>query len=192
MKHETDIDIDFGSRDSALALLDHIPATIIKDNVHQKHNTGVYVSSIPVSPATGHAALDHKVAEKRGYFKLDFLNVNVYSQVNSEEHLQELLNKEPPWSRLWTDPDYCAKVIHIGNYYELLGSMKPDSIPRMAMFLSIIRPAKRHLQGKPWKEVAETVWDKVDDGQYGFKKSHSVSYSALVVVHMNLIVESDV
>jgi hypothetical protein len=54
------------------------------------------------------------------------------------------------------------------------------------MFLAIIRPAKRHLIGKKWSEVAETVWKTGNDG-YGFKRSHSIAYSHLVVVNMNLL-----
>jgi len=61
-----------------------------------------------------------------------------------------------------------------------------DSIPRLAMLLSIIRPAKRHLIGLPWSEVAKTVWEK-DDELYTFKKSHAIAYANLVVVHMNLL-----
>ena len=63
-----------------------------------------------------------------------------------------------------------------------------DSIPRLAMFLAIIRPGKKHLIGLPWKEVAKTVWDKGTDG-YTFKRSHAVAYAHLVVVHMNLLTE---
>jgi hypothetical protein len=62
-----------------------------------------------------------------------------------------------------------------------------DSIPRMAMFLSIMRPAKRHLIGKTWKEVGIDVWNKPTDNTYYFKKSHAVSYAHLVKVHMNLL-----
>jgi hypothetical protein len=61
-----------------------------------------------------------------------------------------------------------------------------DSITRLAMFLAIIRPAKKHLIGLPWVEVNKTVWDKNDDG-YSFKKSHAIAYAHLVVVHMNLL-----
>jgi hypothetical protein len=61
-----------------------------------------------------------------------------------------------------------------------------DTIPRMAMFLAAIRPGKKHLIGQPWKDVAKTIWDKVE-GEYTFKKAHAVSYAHLVVVHMNLI-----
>ena len=62
-----------------------------------------------------------------------------------------------------------------------------NSIPRMAMFLSVIRPAKRHLIGKPWAEVASTVWDRPSDDSYYFKKSHAVAYAHLVVINMNLL-----
>jgi hypothetical protein len=61
-----------------------------------------------------------------------------------------------------------------------------DSIPRLAMFLAVIRPAKRELSGKSWVEVGKTVWDKTEDVYY-FKKAHAISYAHLVVVNMNLI-----
>ena len=63
-----------------------------------------------------------------------------------------------------------------------------DTVPRMAMFLSIIRPAKKHLIGLPWREVAKTVWDISDDG-YSFKKAHGIAYANLVVVNMNLLAD---
>ena len=62
-----------------------------------------------------------------------------------------------------------------------------DSIPRLAMFLALIRPAKKHLIGKRWAEVAKEVWEKDADGGYSFKKSHSLAYSMLIAVHMNLL-----
>ena len=190
MKFKSDIDIDFANRDQILALLKHTPASIIKDDKLSKHNTGVYFTNIPVDPFTGYASLDYQVAEDRGYMKLDFLNVNLYSRVKSEQHLVELMNTEPPWERLY-EREFCEQLIHIGNHYDTLIKMPEavNNIPRMAMFLSIIRPAKRHLIGKTWKEVAETVWEKPTDDEYYFKKSHAVAYAHLVAVHMNLICE---
>ena len=69
--------------------------------------------------------------------------------------------------------------------------MKPDSIPRMAAFISIIRPGKAHLQTRPWPEVFAEVWDGDESRGYTFKKSHAVSYAALVALHMNLLNQSD-
>lgn len=188
MKFSSDIDIDFADRDKALQYLKHIPAGIIKDGVMTKHNTGVYVTNIPVDPVTGYASLDYKIAESRGYIKLDFLNVNVYSMIKNEQHLDELLNTEPQWDKLY-DPMFCSKLIHIGAHYNTLVEMPEavNSITKLAMFLAIIRPAKRHLIGKSWNEVETTVWEKSIDDSYYFKRSHSYAYAHLVVVHMNLL-----
>ena len=187
MKFKSDIDIDFPNRDTALKLLRHHPAGIIRDGNLIKHNSGIYVTDIPVDPFTGVASIDHKVAEERGYTKLDLLNVSLYTQVKSEEHLNELMQQEPEWDKLY-DPEFCAKLIHIGNHYDLLLKMPEavNTVARLAMFLAIIRPGKRHLVGKTWSEVAKTVWDTDTEG-YAFKRSHSVAYSHLVVVNMNLL-----
>jgi hypothetical protein len=190
MKFKSDIDIDFGNRDAALSLLKHHPAGIVRDGKLVKHNTGIYPTNIPTDPFTGIASIDHKLAEDLGYAKLDFLNVSLYTQIKSEQHLSDLMAQEPLWDLL-QDQDFCKLLIHIGEHHGTLMRMPEpvDSIPRMAMLLSVIRPAKRHLIGLPWREVAETVWEEPSDGGYYFKKSHAVAYAHLVAVHMNLICE---
>lgn len=190
MKFKSDIDIDFGNREEALKLLKHIPAGIVRDGKLVKHNTGVYVTDIPTDPFTGTSSIDHKVAEDLGYAKLDFLNVSLYTHIKNEEHLTYLMNQEPLWDLL-PQPEFCSQLIHIGNHHTTLKQMPEpvDSIPRMAMFLSVIRPAKRHLIGQKWADVAKTVWQAPADDSYFFKKAHAVSYAHLVVVHMNLICE---
>ena len=190
MKFTSDIDIDFADRDKALSLFAHVPAAIRRKNEIKKHNTGVYVTDIPYDPVHDLAALDYEQAESRGYVKLDFLNVWVYQWVRDDQHLQELM-REPNWSRLM-DRAYFERLIHLKNHYNAMRQMPEpiDSIPRLAMFLSVIRPAKKHLIGKTWSEVAQTVWQKPDDGGYYFKRSHAVAYAHLVAVHMNLLVEN--
>lgn len=189
MKFGSDIDIDFGDRSQALKLLKHTPASIMRDGQLVPHNTGVYVTDIPQDPFTGRASIDYESAEARGYTKLDFLNVSLYTQIKSEQHLQDLIAQEPAWDLLY-EPEFCAQLIHIGNHYRTLIQMPEavNSIARMAMFLSVIRPAKRHLIGQSWADVARTVWEREDDG-YQFKKSHAVAYAHLVVVNMNLLSE---
>jgi len=188
-KFVSDVDIDFADRQQALSLLDVVPASITTQHGIRAHNTGVYPTDIPIDPFTGIASMDYVQAQARGYVKLDFLNVNVYSQVKSNEHLLELMNREPEWHRLY-DQDFCAKLVHIGNHYGTLIGMPEavNSIPRMAMFLSVIRPAKRHLIGRTWAEVGREVWTSTETG-YAFKRSHAVAYAHLVCVHMNLLVE---
>lgn len=188
MKFSSDIDIDFADRQQALAHIWHVPAVQMRDSGPVPHNTGVYVTDIPRDPVTGVATIDYRTAEQRGYIKLDFLNVGLYSQVKSEQHLEQLMSRIPDWNRFNTDRQFFEQLIHVNNHWDLLKSMPEpvDSIPRLAMFLSVIRPAKRHLAGRVWKEVAESVWVKPDDDSYFFKRAHAVAYAHLVVVNMNL------
>lgn len=190
-KFNSDVDIDFSDRTAALRVLEHTPASMLRDGKLVKHNTGLYVCDIPVDPFSGVAAIDYETAEQRGYVKLDFLNVSLYSQVKSEQHLIDLMYSEPQWHRLY-EPEFCSQLIHINQHYDTLIKMPEavNSITRMAMFLAVIRPAKRHLIGKPWRQVAESVWTKPADGSYYFKRGHAVSYSHLVVVNMNLLTQS--
>ena len=190
MKFTSDIDIDVANRDQALAVLKHTAATIMRDNKVSKHNTGVYFTEIPADPFTGRAALDYEAAEDLGYTKIDVLNVGLYQQIKNEEHLAYLMQQEPLWDLLQAR-DFCSQLIHIGSHYDTLIRMPEpvDSIPRLAMFLAVIRPAKRHLIGRTWAEVAESVWERPADDEYYFKKAHAVSYAHLVAVNMNLICE---
>lgn len=183
-----DIDIDFADREQVLKLIRHVPAAINRKDGWVKHNTGVLVTDVPVDPFTGWSSLDYQEAEELGYVKLDLLNVHVYESVRDEKHLLELMDAPPMWKML-EHRDFVEQIIHINNHFDTLKKMPQpiDSIPRMAMFLAIIRPAKRHLIGLPWKDVADGVWDKPSDGSYYFKKAHAVSYAHLVAVHMNLL-----
>ena len=192
MNFSSDIDIDFANRDHALTFIRHVPASMLRDGKLSKHASGIYTTEIPVDPFTGLAAIEYKQAEDRGYVKLDFLNMSVYQKVRDEAHLTNLMNTDPEWDKLY-NKDFCQKLVHVGNHYNTLIQMPEavNTIPRLAMFLAVIRPAKRHLIGKPWAEVAKTIWDKVDDGSYSFKKSHSIAYSMLVAVQMNLLCEEN-
>lgn len=182
-----DIDIDLADRTQVLKLIDHVPARISHQGQPRVHNSGVYVTSIPRDPVLGCAAIDHESAADRGYFKIDLLNMSVYQLVQDPDHYQAMLDSEPHWDRLWQDPEWAQQIVHVGNYVSLLTEMRPDSIQRMAAFISIIRPGKAHLQGRPWEEVFESVWDGDDSRGFVFKRSHAVSYAALVALHMNLL-----
>jgi hypothetical protein len=182
-----DIDLDFADRESVLKLIQHTPARQTVDGRVRRHNSGVYVTDIPWDPVHECAAIDYQTAEDRGYFKIDFLNMHVYKLVQNPEHYEQMLAATPPWQRLWQDPEWAGQLVHVGNYTELLKQMKPDSIPRMAAFISIIRPGKAHLQNKDWATVFASVWDGDDSRGYTFKKAHAISYAALVALHMNLI-----
>ena len=186
-----DIDIDFADRDLALKCIQYTSARQVVQGQVRRHNSGIYVTDIPRDPVNQCAAIDYEEAEQRSYFKMDFLNMSVYQLIRDPAHYEQVLTASPPWARLWTDHAWASQLVHVGNYTDLLQVMKPDSIPRMAAFISIIRPGKAHLQTRPWTEVFATVWDGDESKGYTFKKSHAVSYAALVALHMNLLNQSD-
>jgi DNA polymerase III alpha subunit len=183
-----DIDIDFPDRKQVLDIIQHIPAAIKENHTFKKHNTGVYCHSIPYNPLTDTASIDYKEAEDRGYFKIDFLNVNVYKDVRDEEHLNQLLNTEPLWDLLEQD-EFTSMLFHVNGHGSILREMKPTSIEQLAAVLAMIRPAKRYLIGKDWDVVNQEVWQKPTGDEYYFKKAHAVAYAAAIAVQMNLICE---
>ena len=137
-----DIDIDFADRSQLLELIQHTPARQTVQGQVRRHNSGVYVTDIPSDPVHHCAAIDYEAAEQLGYFKIDFLNMSVYQLITSPEHYATAVATEPNWSRLWQEPEWAQQLAHVGNYTDLLKEMRPDSIPRMAAFISIIRPVK--------------------------------------------------
>ena len=182
-----DIDLDFADRNQILSLIQHTPARQLHQEQVRRHNSGVYVTDIPYDPVNQCAAIDYESAEARGYFKIDFLNMSVYQLIRNQAHYDQLLAQEPDWARLCTDTAWASQLAHVGNYTDLLQQMRPDSITRMAAFISVIRPGKAHLQGLPWDQVFKSVWDGDTSRGYTFKKAHALSYSMLVALHMNLL-----
>lgn len=180
-----DIDIDFADRDVVLSKLQHRVAKLDSD---KKHNTGIYVTEIPHNPVNNLSTLDYKTAEDRGYFKLDFLNVSIYKDIQDEVHLTKLMNKEPLWELL-THQEFADRLFHLNGHVSILKQTCPTSVEQLAAVLAMIRPAKRHLIGKSWPEIMKEVWTKPENDEYYFKKAHAVSYAMAVVVHMNLLCE---
>ena len=111
-----DIDIDFADRTEILSQLKHRVAKL--DN-GKKHNTGIYANEIPHNPVDNLSTIEHKEAEERGYFKLDFLNVSIYKDVRDEQHLTELIEREPIWQLLEHD-EFNKKLFHVNGHGDLL------------------------------------------------------------------------
>mgnify|MGYP001039969627 CR=1 FL=1 len=180
-----DIDIDFADRDIVLSTLKH---RVAKLDSGKKHNTGVYATEVPHNPVDNISTIEHKTAEERGYFKLDFLNVSIYKDVESEKHLTELMERTPLW-QLLEHKDFVDKVFHLSGHDSLLKQLKPTSVQQLAATLAIIRPAKRYLANESWEKIIEEVWVKPTNGDYYFKKAHAFAYAMSVIVHMNLLCE---
>jgi hypothetical protein len=188
MKIDFDVDIDMANREDFLRLVSHTPASILNaDGVYSKHNTGVYFQTIPTFPLEGYSTIEHKQAEAEGWFKVDILNNGIYKDIKDEAHLTRLINTEPLWTLLEHE-EFVSQLFHVSNYAKILSHYKPTSVEQLAMILAVIRPGKKHLIGKSWDEISQTVWDKPVEGYY-FKHSHAVAYAVAIVVQMNLICE---
>jgi DNA polymerase III alpha subunit len=184
-----DIDIDFANRTNILEKIKHIPSAMVdKNGTFKKHNTGVYCHSTPYNPITKLSSIEYQEAETRGYFKIDFLNVSIYEKVKDEKHLKHLMETEPLWDLLEQD-EFTDLLFHVNGHGYLMRMMKPKSVLELAMCLALIRPAKKHLQGKTWNEIGEEIWTKPENGDYYFKKAHAVAYAMAIAVQMNLICE---
>ena len=183
-----DIDIDFVDRDQALKLFKHVPASRIDNDRLVRHNTGVYLHSVPASATEAVCSVpyDHTTAEE--YFKIDFLNVGIYKGVRDETHLIQLMGTEPLWDLLEQD-DFVNLLFHVNGHGSILREMKPTNVEQLAAILAMIRPAKRYLIGKDWSTILREVWQKPENDEYFFKKSHATAYAVAVVVQMNLICE---
>lgn len=186
---QTDVDIDVFGRDRVVDSFECIFGRIDRDGgKYEKHNTGVYFQNIPRDPTSNVSTIDHRIAKNYGYFKIDFLNVNMYEGVRNEEHLLELLNKEPPWD-FFQYEEITDQLFHLNGYSNLLKKYQPQSVEDLAMILAIIRPAKAYLQNQGWDKIRAEAWSKLDDDVYQFKRGHAISYALAIIVNLNLLIE---
>lgn len=186
----TDVDVDVFGRDKILEGLECVFGRIDRaDNKVEKHPTGVYFQNIPRDPTTNISTLDHRIANDYGYFKIDFLNVNMYEKIRDEDHLLELLHKDPPWD-FFNFEEITDQLFHLKGYSHLLTKYKPSSVEDLAMILAIIRPSKAYLQQSGWDKIRKEVWVKDAADGYQYKRSHGISYALAIIVNLNLLIET--
>ena len=188
-----DVDLDVKDRDAAItALRNYIQASQVNGGVLTPHNTGVYFQKVPEDPITGLSAFPYTHAEEIGYFKVDIIPNHVYDLVESNEDLQSLLDAPIDWGwfqdkRFFEAEDRRFQLTHLAGYHHLCEMYPPQSVEDVACLLALIRPSKRHLVGESWEEVKRQVWVRPAGDEYFFKKSHSVAFAVLVVLHAQLI-----
>lgn len=188
-KITTDVDIDVFGRENILAGLECIFGRIDRANdKHERHPTGVYFQNIPRDPVANVSTLDHRIANEYGYFKIDFLNVNLYEGIHSEDHLKHLMDKEPPWD-FFEYEEVTDQLFHLKGHSHLLKKYKPQNVEDLAMILAIMRPGKAHLQRENWDRIRQEVWVKDDLDTFQFKRSHGISYAYVIIVNLNMLIE---
>lgn len=186
---DLDVDMSQKTRDTIVKKLYHIPASKINDKGINPHGVGVYFCNIPYDRLTGLASLDYKHAEEDlGYIKIDFLHNSIYDSFDDRQQLFNVMEQEPNWNLLYKK-DIVEQLPHINNYFTLLNQLpKIDSVDKLAMFIAIIRPAKKYLisevTNNGWDSIIDKIWIKEDTG-YMYKKSHAVAYALSITVAMS-------
>jgi hypothetical protein len=182
-----DIDIDFADRKKALEVINHRVASRHEDGVLKPHNTGIYLQDQTVRAPDLLCEIPYD-KDVDGRFKIDFLNASLYNGIQNRDHLKRLAEQEPLWDLLEQD-EFVNLLFHVNGHGSILRQMKPKSVEELAAVLAMIRPAKRYLVGKEWSTILKEVWQKPENDDYYFKKSHATAYALAIVCQMNLICE---
>jgi len=191
-----DVDLDMPDREALLDAINHIRASQFVDSKNDivPHNTGIYLQDIPVDFDSGCASFPYDVAEELGYFKIDLIPYGIYNGIESRDDLIDMVeiaeSSDFPFELFLEERFYQGndRLTHLGNYLDLCKQYPPNSVMDVAVLISLIRPAKKHLIGEKWEKICDEVWEKTDD--YGFKKSHAIGYALAVMVHLQLLATS--
>lgn len=190
-----DVDLDVKDRDRAASLFkEAVPASQVQEKKLVLHKTGVYFQRVPQDPTNGLAVFPYDISEDFGYFKVDLIPNHVYDMVSSEEELTQLLNKPVDWGwfqdeRFFNATNSKMRLTHLSRYYSLCCRFPPKSVEDIAALIAVIRPAKKHLlkECKSLSEIKQRVWVREEEDGYFFKKSHSIAFAMLVVLHAQII-----
>lgn len=191
-----DVDLDVADRDAAIRAL---PELILASQLNPArddlvgHNTGGYLQHVPVDPISGRCAFPYEIAEAAGYSKIDILPNHVYQGVDHEDHLRDILDHPTDWG-MFLDVEFVRSLFHFGGQVDAELSMaqvvvfyEPKSVQDIACLVAMKMPAKRYLIGEPWEVVREKIWIREPkSASMQFRKSHSFSYSLVVIVDAKL------
>lgn len=186
-----DIDLDFRTDFNPIKYFPlAVRASMVEKGVLKKHTVGAYFQNIPKDKVTELSAIPYKTAEELGYFKIDFLHLNLLDIFESKEEIRELLKIEPDWSLL-EEQEIVEKLFQIHRHFDIVSKIKPASIQELADTIALIRPAKRFLLDayiSDKEKVRKEIYRKPDDPKkYYFKRSHSIAYSLNIVLQLHLI-----
>jgi hypothetical protein len=188
MYNIADLDIDCKSREDIVNNMRNIPASKISKTGIFPHGVGVYFCDIPLDVMSGLASIDYKRAEEEyGFVKIDVLHNSVYDRFQTRTELMQTINKPIIWELLQNE-SVVVNLPHIGSYYNLMKEMPIiDSIEKLAYFIAVIRPGKKHLidvvkETNNWESISQEIWIKPTDGSYYYKKSHAISYAIMISI----------
>ena len=161
-----------------------------KDDMLVKHNVGVYFQNVPKDPITDLCAVPFREAEKIGFFKIDFLHLDLLKYFGSKKEIRILMRKTPNWSLL-LDKNVVSKLFHLSKHYSILQLVRPTSVQEVADCIALKLPSKRNLLNpylRNRNQIRETqLYRKPVDNTQAFKKGHAVAYAYNVVLQLHMI-----
>lgn len=183
-----DIDIDFPTAFNPTEIFPWTRASIVKGDNLGPHPCGVYPQNIPIDCITKLAAIPYKEAEELGFYKIDFLHLQIYDHFESRQEIDDLLEVEPDWGILCI-PSEQKKLFQLSKHGDILTEIKPKNIEELADVLALIRPGKKQFAKlyRSQKESTRKVLYAKDETGYSFKKSHAIAYAMVIVLQMHLI-----
>lgn len=192
-----DVDLDVSKQDVALSLLE-LPRARLDQEGMVPHPSGVHVQTVPIDPITGISTIDHKTANKIGLNKVDVLQSRVLAQatIDQRNRFMDMIHDPDTDFSYISDPRLYHKdhgIIHLSKHKDVVDQYPPSTIEDIAIVLALIRPAKKHLVGKPYEDIKKEIWlrnEPLSVKQYSFKKSHAFGYALLVAFHGMIILES--
>lgn len=182
-----DIDIDLRSDFKVEKYFDVTQASMVENKELKKHLVGAYFQNIPVDSFTKLSAIPYKQAEEFGYFKIDFLHLNLLNTFESKDEIKEILKRKINW-KLFQDKSIVSRLFHLANSFDIVDKVKPNSILELADILALIRPNKRLLLDKYLRnrvEVRKALYQKNDPSD--LRKAHAIAYALNVVLQLHLI-----
>ena len=101
--------------------------------------------------------------------------------------------KEPCKWEMLKDQEFVKTLPHLAKHLRLLQSVNINSIEELAMFLAVIRPAKKYLIPEllrcGWEGISKVIWKQEevlsDEEEYQFKKSHAFGYAVMISLRLH-------
>ena len=190
-----DIDIDIPDIKITKVFKNAVRAMRFDSGEIKPHNVGVYFQNIPHLILDGEkiATIDYKTAEQLGFVKIDFLHLTFLDNFKNKNELKDYLLRidQAPYKLLQFE-NICQKCFHIHNHYDVVKRVKPQNLEEVADVLALIRPAKRKYIDRyiENKEQVKPLLYKQEQGEYGFKKSHAISYAHIIAIQLLMIEEN--
>lgn len=185
-----DIDIDIPSSfNPKTAFPQIVQGSMVLNKTLKKHISGYYLQNIPVDKVTNLAAIPYKDADELGYYKIDFLHLNILSLFKNKKEIRELIHKEPNWELL-QDPKNVKKLFQINKHYDIIKRIKPTSIIELADCVAAIRPGKKELIDKYLSDREANryiLYRGRDESKSAYKKSHAIAYATIIALQLHLI-----